>query len=156
MKIVFYKGNSFVDKCILFFSRGGYSHCSIILDDDSRIEAKPFTRVHKCNSIVDGINSKCHIDVFNVETTEEQYIIIKDFLTKQIGKKYDYLSILGFVLYTSENGRKAYRHWICSELVFVAFKQAGINLLDRVDAWKVSPTILSYNSKMKFLESFSI
>ena len=148
MKILFYKGTSFVDKSILFISRGGYSHCSIVLNNGSLIEAKPFKRVHRCSSIISELKSNTIIDIFDVTTTSEQDKIIEDFLISQIGKKYDYLSIIGFVLYTSESGRKAYKHWICSELVFVAFRKAGINLLERVDAWKVSPTILSYNTVM--------
>ena len=61
--------------------------------------------------------------------------------------------MIGFVVYANAKGRKKYGKWFCSELVFAAFKKAGINLMDRTDAWLLSPTILSYNTKMNFVES---
>jgi uncharacterized protein YycO len=92
------------------------------------------------------------VSIFEVHTTKKQNKIIEDFLVSQIGKKYDWLAIFGFVLHTTKEGRKQYKRWICSELVFAAFQKAGINLLERIDAWKVSPTILSWNTKMAPVE----
>ena len=143
-----YKGTSFIDKVILFFSRGGYSHASVLFNDDTTIEAKPLKKVHRCNSVMDGLTCNTKIDIFEVYTTKSQDRIIKDFLTEQLGKSYDYLGIFGFILYTTEEKRKRRSKWFCSELVTAAFKKAGVNLLDRVDVWKVSPTILSYSTKL--------
>lgn len=145
MRIALYRGNDFIDKAILFFSRGGWTHAAIVLDDGRTIEAYPFKGVRLRQSIAEQMSNKT-VDIFEVATTPEQDEIIKDFLTKQIGKRYDYLAIIGFVLYTTKKGRKQYARWICSELVFAAFQKVGINLLERIDAWKVSPTILSYSS----------
>jgi uncharacterized protein YycO len=153
MKIAFYKGHTIIDKIILFFSRGGYNHVSIVLDDGRIIEAYPFKGVRVRNDIFESMHPKTAIDIFEVYTTPEQDEIIKDFLMNQIGKKYDYHSVFGFVFYTTEEGRRQSGRWMCSELVFAAFKQVGINLLERVDAWKVSPTILSFNPNMKFISS---
>ena len=77
---------------------------------------------------------------------------IENFSLKQVGKSYDFMAFFGFLFYTSGEQRKASKKWMCSELCFMAYKEAGINLLERWDAWKVSPTILSYNTKMKFIE----
>ena len=153
MKIAFYKGETFVDKTVIFLSRGGYSHCTIVFDDGSIIESKPFCGVQKCEYFTSSLESNCLIDIFEVYTTKHQDKIIKEFLEKQLGKGYDYLSVIGFVVYATDEGRKKYGRWFCSELVFAAFKKAGINLMDRTDAWLLSPTILSYNTKMNFVES---
>lgn len=142
-----------MSRIILFFSRGGYSHTSVLFDDGTIIEARPFTKIHKLKCIQDGITARCRVDIFEVDTTQKEDAIIKEFLEKQIGKKYDYLAIFGFIMYASKEGRKSYGRWICSELVFAAFRKAGINLHERIDAWKVSPTILSYNTKMILKES---
>jgi len=35
--------------------------------------------------------------------------------------------------------------WFCSELVFQAFKEAGVDLLERIECSQVSPTVLSFS-----------
>ena len=142
MKVAFFKGTDFVSKTILFISRGGFTHAEIVLDDGTSIGSKAFKGVHLTENALD--NSEI-VATFDVKTTARQKDIIESFLRDQIGKKYDYLSIIGFVVYASGDGRKQYGKWFCSELVFAAFKKAGIRLLQRVEPWKVSPTILSYS-----------
>jgi len=155
MRIALYHGTSFVDKAILFVCRGGYSHAAIVLNNNSIIEAYPFKGVRKRKNISDQMD-KCIADVFEVPTTPEQDTIIKDFLVSQLGKKYDWPAIWGFVLHTTKEGRKQYSKWICSELVFAAFRKAGVPLLERIEAWKVSTTILSYNTTMIYEKSITI
>ena len=151
MRIAFYRGTDLIDKLILFVCRGGYSHVAIVLNNETIIEAYPFKGVRQRQNISDQMK-KCVVDIYEVSTTPEQDSVIHDFLKQQLGKKYDWVAILGFVLHTSEEGRKAYGRWICSELVFATFRKASIKLLERINAWKVSPTILSYNTTMKFVE----
>ena len=149
MKIAQYQGTGWISKAIMFMSRGGYSHAAVLLTDDSIIEAHAKRGVCTRKSLLDEVDTNTVVDVFEVATTPEQDIIIETFLKRQVGKKYDYLAIVGFVLHTTHQGRIQYGRWICSELVFAAFQQAGINLLERVECWKVSPTILSYSTLLK-------
>lgn len=155
MKIAFYKGNGPLNKLISFFCRGGYSHVAIIQNDGIIIEAYPFKGVRIRKDISDKMK-RCRVDVFEVQTTSEQDAIIKNFLVAQIGKKYDWWAIFGFVFHTTREGRKQYGKWICSELVFAAFRKASISLLERIEAWMVSPTILSYNTTMSYKETHRI
>lgn len=152
MNIVFYRGSDIIDRTILFFSRGGYSHCGILLNDGTVIDAKPFSNVKRRPDIYDGAKLGTEIHIYNIPSTSQQDRIIEDFLNKQIGKSYDYMLVLGFLLYTSELNRKKRNKWICSELVFAALRKANIKLLDRIEAWKISPTILSYSPILKFWE----
>jgi uncharacterized protein YycO len=148
MKIAFYHGTGPLDSTISFLSRGYYSHVCIVLNDGSIIEAYPFSGVRRRTSIQDKMKRKI-VDVFGVPTTPLQDKIIEDFLIKQIGKGYDYWALFGFVLYTTEDSRKASGRWICSELVFSTFRKAEINLLERVEPYKISPVILSYSNVIK-------
>lgn len=148
IKIALYKGTGWISNAIMWISRGGYSHVAMVLNDDSIIEAWA-GGVRKRKNILDQMDINTIVDVFEINTTPDQDIIIKDFLEKQIGKGYDYLAILGFILHTSHQGRIQYGRWICSELVFAAFQKIDINLLDRVECWKVSPTILSYSTLLQ-------
>jgi uncharacterized protein YycO len=149
MKIAFYKGTGWISKSILHVSRGGYSHAAVQLADGSIIEAHARRGVCTRKSLLDQVDTETQVVVFDVETTPEQDVIITDFLKSQIGKGYDYWNIVGFVTHATKEGRKGYDRWFCSELVFAAFQKAGINLLERVEAWKVSPTILSYSPLLK-------
>jgi uncharacterized protein YycO len=75
------------------------------------------------------------------------------FLEDQIGKNYDWVALLGFILYLNDEERNRYT---CSQLTFAAFKSADIHLLERVDDYKVSPTMISYSDKIKFKETIVV
>jgi hypothetical protein len=72
------------------------------------------------------------------------------FLESQIGKKYDFAGILGFGLSANLECKDK---WFCSELVFAAAQYAGIELLRRIKAHKVSPGLLDVSPKMKLQET---
>jgi uncharacterized protein YycO len=145
MKVAFYKGTGWISKGILYISRGGYSHAAVQLNDGSIIEAHARRGVCTRKDLLDQVNTTTQVVVFDVQTTPEQDVIIEQFLKAQIGKGYDYWSIVGFIVHSTHEGRSSYGRWFCSELVFAAFQKAGINLLERVECWKVSPTILSFS-----------
>ena len=155
MKIALYKGTGWINKIIMWVSRGDYSHSSVLLNDGTIIEAWP-GGVRRRKNLLDKMNTNTVVDVFEVDTTPDQDKIIQEFLEKQMGKGYDYLAVIGFVLYTSHQGRIKYERWICSELIFDAFQKVSINLLDRVDGWKISPTILSYSTLLKNIQRYII
>jgi len=150
------KGISFVSKLIRKYQRNyPYTHIAYILDLDIKdnplvIEAwhtpmKPSIKF----PFVDGggvYNYRFNVNhtpgtefsVFSVNVTIEQKNKIETFLFKQLGKKYDYKGILGFATYSELQDKD---RWFCSELVFEAFKQAGIELLRNIPSYKVSPRL---------------
>ena len=66
---------------------------------------------------------------------QERNDVVK-FCFQQIGKPYDLVGLGSFLLYKEmQNDSK----WFCSELVYVAYKQAGVRLLRRVKQDFVSP-----------------
>lgn len=156
MKIILYKGNSLINRLIRFFSRGQYSHSSIILDDGTVYEASPSNGVSVKSDFKSGHLNNDIADFFEVKTTVEQDEKIVEFLKRQLGKKYDYLSVIGFIVYATPEKRKLYSRWFCSELISAAFKKVEINLLERTDDWLITPTTLSYSSKLEYKESITI
>lgn len=148
MYIALYKNDKILGKLIRRFSRGEYNHASIVFNDNSVIEASVSKGVVKNINFNSTLERGTTVELFEVPTTPEQYKIILDFLNRQLGKGYDYWSVLGFILFTSNEGRKSYGKWFCSELVFASFKEAGIKLLENVEAWKVSPTMLRFSSQL--------
>lgn len=148
MKIALFKSNGFFYNFIKFFTKGEYTHAGIFLTNGKVAEVKPFHKVAIEPDIYYKNKSGTILELYDVEITSEQETIIMDFITKQLGKSYDYWTILGFVFYKTKEGRKSYGRWFCSELVFAAFEKAGINLLERTNAWNVSPVMISYSNKI--------
>ena len=147
MQIGLYRGKSLVSKIIRWQTDGPYSHANIILDDGRIIEAwhKP-GRVRVIKTLSDGHTPGTEVDLFHLDVTTEQSRTIADFLTAQVGKGYDYRGVLRFI---SRSDRTSIRRWFCSEMVFAAFQCAGVYLL-HVDAYKVSPTLLSYAPGLRY------
>jgi uncharacterized protein YycO len=78
------------------------------------------------------------VDVFTVYVSPESRDYALAWAKSQIGKKYDYVSILRF-LTRSSRGRKDNGKWFCSELAFVAAQKAGVDLLHFIHPVEVSP-----------------
>jgi len=87
-----------------------------------------------------------HFSIFRVKTTLEQKERIEEFLFRQVERtqkglvEYDFKGFFGFILFADEFEDK--NKWFCSELVFYAYKQAGIDLLKNIEHYKVSPRLL--------------
>lgn len=148
MQIALYQGTSWISKAIRWQTRGQYSHAAIMFDDGSIIEAwhNP-GYVREQYSLSDGHTPGIVVDIYKVETTREQDATIRVFLLEQIGKKYDYRAIARFI---SRSKRDNPDRWFCSELVFEAFRRAGVHLLERVESHKVHPAMLGYSPLLKY------
>jgi uncharacterized protein YycO len=80
------------------------------------------------------------------EITGEQRKNVVNFCLSQIGKPYDVVGLASFLLYKElQNDRR----WFCSEIVYVAYKQAGIRLQRRVKQDFISPRDLYISPLLK-------
>ena len=86
--------------------------------------------------------------VYSVKVSEAQKELIEIFLKDQLGKKYDWLGILGFPLRNWRLERKT--RWFCSELVFTAFQRAGVELLKNTHPSEVSPRLFLKSPLLQF------
>ena len=137
-----YKGKSVLSRAIRWRTWSEYSHADWVLDDGSVIEAWKGGVRHVMN-IQSQHTPGTEVDLFTLNLTTVQKWAIQDFLIRQVGKPYDYGAILGFMTRAkSENSDK----WFCSELIFTACQSAGVELLKRIPAWKVSPGLLSVSA----------
>lgn len=150
MQIILQKNDSFLSKVIRFFCRGPYSHAALLLPDGKVWQCLPLAKVEQFDTIYHAFGHGDILDIYDVETTPEQDAIIAEFLSRQEGKGYDYWSLTGFVLYSTEKARKSYGKWFCSELVFATFKKVEIYLLKNIPAWEISPTDIYKSPVPKF------
>jgi uncharacterized protein YycO len=139
-KILLFKGRGIVSKLIRWQTNGKYSHVALQRPDGRIIEAwhKP-AKVRLRSRLDDWSN----VEAYEVQgATVEQLEAAVAWAEAQIGKKYDFGGVMRFVTrWRKDQDDK----WFCSELVFQAFREAGINLLERVQCSQVSPTVLSFS-----------
>lgn len=133
---------------VSFFTRSPYSHTSIDVHG-GRYEVLLGIGV-TCGYAGpdDSIAEGCRLEV-----TAQQEDALQEFLLEQVGKPYDLKAVLQFLavlrLLAGENphdvqaARKKRGRWFCSELVFAALRHVGIQLLERIEPWQVSPGMLA-------------
>jgi uncharacterized protein YycO len=146
------KGISLTSRLIRWWQWGfPYTHVAYVFNLENQED--PYVIEAWWDGVREGYFSEVHTpgteySVYSVEVSGEQKDKIETFLFSQIHKPYDWLGILGFPLRNwkleSEN------RWFCSELVFAAFKQAGIELLKNTHPSEVSPRLFLKSPLLKF------
>lgn len=134
--ILMYKGSGILSWLIRAQTRSKFSHTALHLRTGKIIDSQYPDGV-KCRPF----EQRDDVRVFTVNgVTAEQWNKVFEFARAKIGRPYDWLAVFRFVSrrQCQYNGK-----WFCSELVFAAFKMAGINLLERTEPWEVSPGMLS-------------
>lgn len=146
MKIALFKGNGFISKLIRWQTRGMYSHAALILNDGTVVESREFVGVRHVPDIIRDKGEE--VDIFAIDTTPAQDSTIAAFALEQVGKKYNYVGVFRFL--TRQRWSASERDkWFCSELVYSAFKHAGLSLFRETEAWEVDPEFLSRSSALK-------
>lgn len=147
--IALYHGVSLPSRVIRWFTRSTYSHAAwvdpltaeVIESWDGRVRrAADFGELHTPGTVV---------DIFEVEGehVEMAYDVVKGFLERQVGDRYDWVGILHFGTRHREYGWQRDK-WFCSELVYEAYRRADINLLERCTAHQVAPGHLAWSPKL--------
>ena len=124
--IIFIRGNSLISKIIRFFDPGHFSHVVIAISENKVLEAQYGTKVH-INEI--DLTNKFY-KIIDIGLSDEERDKVVHLGIELIGKRYDYLQILGYII------RKFYKPFqsnffnspnnlICSELVYILLKRLG-------------------------------
>ena len=80
------------------------------------------------------------------EMTGEERANVLRFCFQQIGRRYDFVGLASFLLYKQ---LQSDARWFCSELAYIAYKQAGIRLQRRVKQDFISPRDLYISPLLK-------
>jgi uncharacterized protein YycO len=152
--IFLYKGISPISRAIVFRTRVSswlpdelaYSHAAWGTSDTTVVEAwkdgvreVQFERDHRPGTIV---------DLYHINLAREQVEGINDFLRAQIGKPYDWLGILGFLVRSDRAHRKT--KWFCSELIAEALDLVGKPLLSRCPAHRMLPGMIALSPYLEY------
>jgi|GEM_PF-1822918 len=142
--IVFYKGKSPISNIIKMFTKSKYSHVALVLDKYHLFETN-WSHPAQINHI--KYRTKDY-DIYRYKShlTNRQKVLIDDYIQSVLDSKYDFkflfsrgLKILFNVKIKDDKSRMT-----CDELVYLAFKNAGIDLLEGLDKTHIlSPNLLS-------------
>ncbi len=150
MKILLFQGKSWVSKAICWQTRSKYSHAALMLDDGSVIEAWHVGGVLHNKTISTVHSPGTTVKVFEVTTKVDEAGVVR-FAKYQLGKKYDFGSILRFL---SRRAEPVDNKWFCSELVAAACAAGGVNLLSRVTPHShLSPRDISLSPLLRQVET---
>lgn len=152
MKILAYKGVSWISKAIRWQTRSKYSHIAIELSDGTVIEAWHIGGVRRNGTFrtVHSVNTE--VDVFEITRAYDKDKVIR-FLSAQLGHKYDFRSIIRFI--TRKNSKISPK-WFCSELACEAFREGGLDLLSRIPSSHVSPRDIGISPMLKLIDTKTV
>jgi len=114
----FHRSNHLLGRLIRFFSRGMFNHVSIRMGRYV-YESHIHSGVRKV--LYSKWNSDSVVHSFLLDVDTDSYDYTKEWLDKQVGKKYDIFGVLSFLwrLFEESEGK-----WFCSELAMVTLAKA--------------------------------
>lgn len=147
IRVALFRGKSLISRAIQWQTRSPYSHAAFLLPDGRVLEAWHQGGV-RCVAPNDGHEKGTIIELYTVEgLNPARSDLALRFAMAQVGKEYDFSSVFRFVSRRQER-RAAAGKWFCSELVFAALQKGGVNVLDRIQPWAVSPGMLACSPRL--------
>lgn len=152
MRLLFFRGKNLISKIIKTVTWGSYSHVAALIDDQTVSESwvKSGVRKIRIDDLVKYHTPGTLIDVFQISKCVPE--IIKELMLAEVGKKYHFIGILGFILHKNLPNPQC---WFCSELIAWSLAASGFPLLNR-QAHKISPSLLVASPYLKYERSFKI
>jgi hypothetical protein len=143
MRWQFVKGTSWTSEQIALFGAGQFSHVDTIGPDERLIGARSDLITVGATTYPAGVQWRppnyelwAERVIVSLNVTPEQEAAYWAYMDLQIGKPYDKLAIVAFIVGRNWRDDDA---WFCSELVIACCEQAGICPLLYVRSNKVTP-----------------
>ena len=154
--IALYRGRSWTSRLIRWINWSDYSHAAWMCEDGAVIEAWSRGGV-RYNATAGMLHTPgTVIDIYGIPDLDPaRRELIEGWLLRQCGKGYDWHGVIHFLLRKPERPEDRER-WFCSELVFAACAANGVELLNRVPAWKVSPGMLMLSPRLVLSHSVTV
>lgn len=165
--ILLYRGTSPTSRLIRWFSWGPYSHAAWRRYDGQVYEAwhkstsgSWWNRLRGETRLSTGAGELhtpgTEIDVYDVPAlTAAERLEVDAWLDARLGRAYDWHGIIHFLGRRPESAADRTR-WFCSEWVVAALQAVGRPPLARVNAYQVSPTLLSFSPLLAYVETLVV
>lgn len=138
--IILYKPETFVGDLICKMTKSPYSHVALVLEGSQILNANRFI---KSNVIELEYNEDIH-HIYrpkNIKEIHKESIIQRSY--KYIGKRYDYLQIIGLFLRVTFNWNihslNSLNKFICSEVIDKIYYESGVQRLDDKLLFNITP-----------------
>lgn len=145
IQVALFRSNSLVSRLIRWQTRGFYNHAALVWRGQV-IEAREFEGV--VTRKASTLQAEPLVHLYASGCDEETSRRIWSFALARLGYKYDYRMVTRFVSRLPANEAQQEK-WFCSELVFAAFREGGVCLLENIEPWAVSPSMLSLSPLLK-------
>lgn len=144
--LVFSKSNDWISRLIRLFNWGRYSHVEYLEESTGMIWGATPEYGVSVRPLAQMLEESDNVVAYkvNVEYNEQEVL---DRIKSQLGKKYDWLAILGFVLrkHTEDKDK-----WVCSELQDWAFLPQV--KFQNTETFKVSPEDILKSPLVSFVK----
>lgn len=146
-RILLFRGKGIISATIRWQTRSPYSHVGILTPWGTVIEAWHIGGVRE-KRLVDWTNVNAY-RIPSATANELQEAVL--FARGQVGKPYDFLSIVRFISRRGGHDYSRASKWFCSELVHCAFAKAGLPLLsERMGAGTFSPRDIAMSPLIEY------
>ena len=143
--IIFFRDNRITGKVIRWWTTSQFDHVEIALGNENSIGAKPKGGVQIRPLSVEKDSKWCVCRPVGRLTNKQKNNIL-NFAHSQIGKKYDYLGILGFAI---DRNIEDSNRWFCSEFVDKCFDVGEYTLVPRKNESQIPPELLFQSLAIK-------
>lgn len=150
LTVCLHRGSGIVSRLIQWQTRSPYSHASLMLRSGMGVESREGHGVRWVNDWRNLRAAGDAVDMFTIRLTDRQAQAVEVFALEQTGKSYDWTMVARF-LTRRQASRTESGKWFCSELVFAAFQQAGVELLRDTQPWEVSPGLLARSPLLQLI-----
>ncbi len=138
--LVFTSGEQPISRAVRWFTWSPYSHVAIINNETGEGWESITGSGVRLTNLPRVLRSADKHTIRYIDANSS----LEDFLNKQIGKKYDYGAIFGFVF---RKNWQAKDKWFCSELIAEAFSSVNNPILAKI-SWRVTPGNLLASPKL--------
>jgi len=160
--ILLYKGESFTSRLIQWRTKSPYSHVAVVVEPaiDLGIESNTGHQSGVRAFDLKGLDSM-RVDVFRVK---DEFAVDKEkvisFLVGHLGASYDYSGVFWlatlklFNLRSQANRFQKKKDYFCSELVYEAFREGGLDVVPQVgEADITSPSDIAQSPRLVRLDA---
>jgi hypothetical protein len=146
-----YYGKSFISKLIKWRTWSDVSHTAALTPDEKWV----YEAWHKNGVIKSKWEEQPHtpgtkVVLYKLYCTEQEAKRFYGYLEAQLGKKYDFKAIVGFVLRIPIEG---FVELFCSQYVFNGTLSMGKKILKRIESFKVSPGMIELSPELHFYKT---
>lgn len=148
--VILYEGTTIISRLIRVQTRGSISHAALLFEDGTIYEAREGRGVIKRRWGQAGYPDEGWT-VLEPTAPEPRQLAdkMREYCEHQIGKKYDYLSVLRFITRRRKDANPD--KLFCSEMVVEAFELCGFPLFLRCEPFEVSPSTLLISPRLTVL-----